>query len=54
MIALGTRLRFELPPRVGNCCSLMMDGSNLRALVFGLAVVGVIGGGLWSAATFLF
>jgi hypothetical protein len=31
-----------------------MDGSNLRALIFGLAVVGVIGGGLLSAASFLF
>jgi hypothetical protein len=54
MTALGSRLRFELPSPVGNCRSFLMNGNNLRALAFGFAVIGVICGGLWSAATFLF
>jgi len=54
MTALGSKLRFDRPHLVDNCCRFLMDGGNLQALAFGIAVIALIGGGLWSAATLFF
>jgi len=53
MTAHGSKFPFELRPQTGGW-TLLFDGRNLQALTFGVAVIAVVGGGLWSALTLLF